>query len=39
MLECLDVEAERGRDSVDVLAVELLQDRRLPRVVQTSVGL
>ena len=38
MLERLDVESERGRDGVDVLAVELLQDRRLPRVVQTSGG-
>ena len=38
MLERLDVEAERGRDGVDVLPVELLQDRRLAGVVQASVG-
>ena len=37
VLERLDVEAERGRDGVDVLPVELLQDRRLAGVVQASV--
>ena len=34
MLECLDVEAERGRDGVDVLPVELLEDGRFPGIVQ-----
>ena len=37
MLEGLDVESERGRDGVDVLPVELLQDRRLAGVVQPAV--
>ena len=36
MLEGLDVESEGGRDGVDVLAVELLQDRRLAGVVQPA---
>lgn len=36
VLEGLDVESEGGRDGVDVLAVELLQDRRLARVVQPA---
>ena len=34
--EGLDVEAERGADAHDVLAVELLQDRRLPGVVEPA---
>ncbi len=38
MLQGLDVEAQRGRDSVDVLAVELLENGRLARVVQTPMG-
>ena len=37
VLEGLDVEPEGGRDGVDVLPVELLQDRRLARVVKPSV--
>ena len=37
VLEGLDVESERGRDGVDVLPVELLQDRRLAGVVQPAV--
>jgi len=36
VLQCLDVEAQCGRDGADILPVELLQDGRLPRVVQTS---
>ena len=36
VLEGLDVESECGRDGVDVLAVELLQDRRLAGVVQPA---
>ena len=38
VLEGLDVEPEGGRDGVDVLPVELLQDCRLSRVVKPSVG-
>ena len=34
--ESLDVEAERGADSRDVLAVELLENRRLPGVVEAE---
>ena len=34
MLQSLDVEPECGGDGVDVLSVELLQDRRLPGIVQ-----
>ena len=37
-LHRLDVEAERGADGGDVLAVEPLDDRGLPRVVQAAVG-
>ncbi len=36
VLHSLDVEAQRGRDGVHVLAVELLQHCRLAGVVQTS---
>ena len=36
VLQCLDVEAQRGGDGAHVLAVELLQDGCFPRVVQTS---
>jgi hypothetical protein len=35
MLERFDVEAKGGRNLRDVLPVELLQDSRLARVVQT----
>ncbi|KAJ8542474.1 hypothetical protein ON010_g12338 [Phytophthora cinnamomi] len=36
VLERLDVEAQRGRDLRDVLAHELLEDRRLAGIVQAS---
>ena len=36
MLERLDIEAERRRDRVDRLRVELLDDRRLARVVEAE---
>lgn len=36
MLQSLDVEAQGGGDGADIFSVELLQDGRLPRVVQPS---
>lgn len=36
MLQSLDVEPERGRDGVDVLPVELLEDGRLAGVVEAA---
>ena len=35
--ERLDVESECGGDAHDILAVELLQDRSLARIVQSTV--
>ena len=37
MLEGLDVEAQGGRYLRDVLPVELLQNGRLPRIVQAYI--
>lgn len=36
VLQSFDVEAQCRRDGADVFSIKLLQDRRLPRVVQTS---
>lgn len=39
VLQRFDVEAQRRGDGAHVFSVELLQDGRLPRIVQTSARL
>lgn len=36
VFQCFDVEAQRRGDGAHVFSIKLLQDGRLPRVIQTS---